>query len=502
MKVCKTLGDLDLSKDSHSSASRLLEIIVSGKNEVLESPMCKEIGAQKILDGWDLISSSNDNSSKLNSILLDIELSNRSKFGPRSIAKPWVERRESVISYYKIGKTAKVLSNPTDQLTPRLRPLSLDSSINYLKSTTNSGLPFLVKKRNVKAGLLTNFQSLLDREDPCILFTRTQENDKTRNVWGYPIADTLVEMSVYQPLLSYQRKLPWRAALRKAEDVDLGITKLLTTSQLLDQYNISLDAGEWDASIKPDNQAYYFKYVKSLFQNTSHDIIERQQFRFGNIGLLTPDGVYCGPHGIPSGSTHTNECGSVVQRGIAMEFSPLSAINCQVQGDDGAYSVKYPEQFLNHFKDYGIKINDEKSYISKDFIIYLQNLYHLDYMNNSTKLVHGIYPTYRALLRICYLERFEDFSEDEISGKDYFAIRTIMILENCKHHPLFQELVRYIYNLDKYKLNVSDEGLDNFVKRKFKQDGKDVSFTSNQYGDNVKGLKDFETVKLIRSFSV
>jgi hypothetical protein len=43
-------------------------------------------------------------------------------------------------------------------------------------------------------------------------------------------------------------------------------------------------------------------------------------WRFGNIGLITPDGVKDGPHGVPSGSTFTLEVNSIAQILIAKEF--------------------------------------------------------------------------------------------------------------------------------------------------------------------------------------
>ena len=103
-------------------------------------------------------------------------------------------------------------------------------------------------------------------------------------------------------------------------------------------------------------------------------------------------------------------------------------------------------------------------------------------------------------MRIVYQERFNDFSEDKISGKDYYAIRTLSILENCKHHPLFRELVKYVVKLDKFDLDVSDQGISAYVRMREKQDGKDVRFTEYKRGDGL-GIKSFESYKLAREFS-
>lgn len=262
---------------------------------------------------------------------------------------------------------------------------------------------------------------------------------------------------------------------------------------------LALTLPTFDNTVKLTLQDYAFKvYYPSLFQKSYHPELAAHGERFNTIGLVTPDGILYGPHGIPSGSAYTNETGSVVQYGISQDFDE-ELTNSQTQGDDGAYATSDPEALKDHFRSYGLVVNDDKSYISDDFVVYLQNLYHKDYMKDG--IISGIYPVYRALLRIVYQERFNDFSEDEISGKDYYAIRTLSILENVKHHPLFKELVNYVVKLDKYNLEVSDQGIIAYVKMREKQDGKDVRFTEYKRGDGF-GIKDFESYKLAKELSI
>jgi len=330
------------------------------------------------------------------------------------------------------------------------------------------------------------------------MFTRTQENNKTRTVWGYPLAAILDEMQFYRPLLEYQRDIPWRAALRNADDIDSAITQLIIHARDQKKSLVSIDFSNFDNSVKKILQKYAFEvYFPSLFQYKYRPELALHGERFNTIGLVTPDSIKYGPHGIPSGSAYTNEVGSVVQHGISLDYDEELKYS-QVQGDDGAYAVSDPEAFKEHFRSYGLDVNDDKSYISDEFIVYLQNLYHTDYTDKG--LICGIYPTYRALLRIVYQERFNDFSEDDISGKDYYAIRTLSILENVKHHPLFRDFVKYVVGLDKYDLNVSDQGISAYIKMREKQDGKDVRFTEYKRGDNF-GIKSFSSYKLAREFS-
>jgi len=469
--------------------------IETGSSDIFTNPILNDMSADDVLSGWDNIFRSSE---KINKPLMELETSNRSKFGPRSIAIPWMERKESVESYFGLSSLGDDLSAPVPILN-RLRPLDIGTASLYLKNNSNSGLPFYMKKKNVKSTVLSEdvFRKLIARRDPCVLFTRTQENKKTRTVWGYPIADTLREMQFYRPILDIQKRLGWRAALSTPEVVDRGVTDIINTALKQNLEILSIDFSSYDASVKSGLQKSAWSYIKQMYQSKYHAEIDDIADRFLRIGLITPDGIMSGPHGVPSGSTFTNEIDSIVQYLVAYRCRDILHIDkCQIQGDDGLYIVSDPVRVSEHFKNYGLSVNMDKSIVAKDHAIYLQSLFHNDY-RDSTGLISGIYPTYRALTRIMFLERFEDFEKDDISGKDYFAIRTISILENCKHHPLFRELVLYVLSLDKYKLQVSEQGLLNYVKRLNDQEGKDVSFKEWSYGEDVRGIKAFETYKII-----
>lgn len=355
----------------------------------------------------------------------------------------------------------------------------------------------MLKKVKVKPDLIKNFKTWLKNEYPGILFTRTQELGKTRDTICPSVADTVNEMMYYRPLLDVQRKLPWRAALNSPDEIDAAITKLFdkvkSDSKL---YLVSIDFKNYDKSIKGGLQYAAWNYIKQRFQKQYHSAIDYIAQRFKFLPVVTPDGIIYGPHGVPSGSTFTNELDSIVQYLVAsscefVEFLEL----CQIQGDDGVYITTDPDGLIKCFEKYGLEVSIDKTDVSKEFCVFLQSLYHNDYSRDG-KLV-GVYSTYRALNRIVHLERFEDLS-DEISGKDYFAIRTISILENCKHHPLHKELVKYVYSIDKYKLAYSDQGLKQYISRIARQDGKDITFRNWQYGENLGGINEFETVKILR----
>ena len=112
-------------------------------------------------------------------------------------------------------------------------------------------------------------------------------------------------------------------------------------------------------------------------------------------------------------------------------------------------------------------------------------------------MITGIYPTFRALNRLCYQERFSSFKEFDLKGSDYYSLRTLSILENCKDHPLFEELVKFIASKDKYNLEVSDKGITNYVNFVSSTEGF-VGDVVNQHGDDLKGIKSWESFKLVK----
>lgn len=489
------LNQLDLDADVIQRLSQYLDLVVRGNSNIYVTPIAKDHNPETILKEWDSIY--NANKDKINVNLDNLEMSNRMKFGPRSIAKPWKERKDDTLAYFK-GRSCNI--NLSDLITNEkkesLRPISLDRASQYLRNSSNSGLPYFKKKGLIKTSALQNFDKIVSKEYPCILFTRTQEGNKTRDVWGYPIADTLRELMYYHPLLNYQKVKLWRAALRGPSSIDDCVSKMLVEANKLGFYLLSIDFSKYDKTVQEYLQRMSFNYIKSKYQASYHDNIDNIAKRFNTIGIVHPSGITSGSHGVPSGSTFTNEVDSIAQYLIASKSGVVIPNMLQIQGDDGCYVLKSQndvDRLFKTFEEAGLDVNRDKSYVSKDFIVYLQCLYDIHYNNNN--FIGGIYPTYRALNRILFQEHYSDFEEFGLKGIDYYSIRTLSILENCKYHPLFKEFVQFIKKYDKYSLKFSQDGLNkyNFMS---KQENGTVGVIINQHGDVVSGLRNFEAYKI------
>jgi hypothetical protein len=311
------------------------------------------------------------------------------------------------------------------------------------------------------------------------------------------MADTLLEMMYYSPLLEYQKRLPYRKALLGPSSVDIAMTELVLKAVKTKRWIFSSDISHYDADTKRTMQSLAFKYFKSLFQESSLGMLDYIEKRFLTIGLLTPYGILKGEHQIPSGSTFTNEVGSESLKNNAISVKGIIEQEFQVQGDDGVFigTTIQIEELKKRFRDSGYELNESKSDLSRNHAVYLQHLYHVDYLKDG--LIGGIYPVYRALNKIIFQERWATFEDFGIKGIDYYSIRTICILENCKYHPLFKELVKFVFKHDKYSLDYSDQGLRKYVQMIFETSGAG-EILKHQYGDDLNGFKSFETVKLIK----
>lgn len=398
-----------------------------------------------------------------------------------------------------------------------LRPISYSNAFDKLKSNTSAGLPHLTSKSNWKLRFIKKlnefypnqafdeqcrlfFLESSDKKFYAITFTRTQENEKTRNVWGYPAEKVLLEQRYYIPLLNEQKKKFWRSALSDADNIDFHVTTLMNQANVLGRHLVSVDFKGFDNSVSPNLSTRAFDFIRQLFQSGELydfelNLISRD---FTTLPIFTPFRIFEGSHGVPSGSTFTNEIDSIVQFGVAKSSGVIHEL-CQVQGDDGLYIVEESgyDTLIKTFEKFGLNLSKDKSDFSKEYCNYLQKLYHPHFrMQNG--VIPGVYSTYRALIRLVYPEREPEFGKLKSSGvslADYNRIRAIQILENCKNHPLHKNLVYFVMDLwSEEGLQVKDAAVINYSNAVRDED---LAYKGNQYGGDLDGWNSFKTVQII-----
>lgn len=489
---------LDLFKQdfTESGWNRLtsnLNRIRKGNTTVLITPLAKREGVSNIYKEWDAIFSSN--SSLMNDNLLELEMKNKAKFGPRSIAKPWSEIEGQTRSSFEIARVhcGNLVTNPPfSNDIGSLRPIGVVNSARLTRSNTSAGCPTMLKKGAVRDYTLDDFQNQLDRDLPMVPFIRTQEQEKTRLVYGYPYVDVIQENRYFTPLFDKLAVQPCFAGFRGPDAVNTSMTELIHEASRLGYVCVSGDIENFDNSVGYDLQKCAFDEIAKYFQPNYHPEIEEIFERFNSKPLITPDSLWNGSHGIPSGSNFTGVVGSLVNRMVnqqPLEFS-------QFLGDDFGSITSDVEQIFGNYTQFNLKLNRDKTLVKPSSFVYLQRQHDIDYIVDGE--CKGIYPTWRALNRLIHPESFSNFNDFDLSGRDYFAIRGLSILENCKYHPLFEEFVKFWLSIDKYKVP-SNKGISSYVK--MMEYSKGSLGTTNQYGDDIRGIKDFESYKLALRYS-
>jgi hypothetical protein len=273
--------------------------------------------------------------------------------------------------------------------------------------------------------------------------------------------------------------------------VSRNITRMISESIRLGLPCVSGDISRFDASFGTELQSAVFSEFRYLMQESAESGLADVAYRFGNKPFIIGDDIYYGAHGIPSGSQLTNLVGSVGNRKVC----DLPAELTQFLGDDFAAVTGRPEYLFDKYGSCGLELNKEKTVIANGYFLYLQNLFHPDYMEDGE--IKGVYPTYRALNRLIYPERFSDFESFDLDGKSYFAIRSLSILENCRYHPLFEKFVIWWLQYEKYAIP-SNQSIANYVKYVNATTGS--LGTMNQLGDGVRGLTKFASYQIARRF--
>lgn len=498
MKIANLTGLRDsISTDANAKLSNVLNNTVAGSNKVVYSPVAERLNRDGgILTTYKKFYESLDKSD-WPSELIELELKQITKIGPRSIQKPWSERRESAFETFK-PSTATAACSPgkspikTRDLN-RLRPVSNDTALKKIKKSTSSGLPDMMQKGKAITDGNTKSEGW-----PAVLYTRTQEQGKTRDVWGISLNTILVEQPFFLPVLDWMKKQSWLAALSGPETVNDSMHDIITSAVSNGFKIVSTDFNSFDANTKGPARDCAWNDFTSLYQSKYHDEIRDISFNFSNVGLVTPEGIIEGDHGTPSGSMFTTPIGSLAHANLLTSYGTVELDRCLILIDDCTLTLKDDEDVLNyldHCNTWGYETNKDKTFVSDICAIFLQHLYHPSLTVDGK--IKGVYPISRAFNRLCYLERFNEFVKDGLTGKDFFAIRSLAILECTKYHPSFTVFVKFWLSLDKYPSLPSDNSIKMYIERLKQKDGAE-GLIKNQYGDDIRGIKSWKSYLLIK----
>jgi len=397
--------------------------------------------------------------------LYDAELGQASKVGPISIMLPFAERRLDLYKYYckdKVQNNVIVhLERAFYRILSRipkhtLRPVSLDEAFVQMPKGTNLGSPFFRKSSTLYPELL-KAASLIEKSgfdvtkhnDPCMLYWRGQSAGldkpvKQRAVWGYPHKISLHELRLMIPLISEFKKFPEFAALVSNDAVNVRVTSMLRDKHA--KYCVDFSSFDQFAGPLIDMA---FGLMRAAFHRSAEPLIDFVQDRFKRIPLLTPDGLWNGEHGVPSGAGPTNWIDSMVNWIIAEAFADaegIKLVKALFQGDDGVYEFSRdpdPAALVEFVSRIGMYIGFDKGGTSIDTVLYLQNVHMSNYIVDGLNV--GVRPLERLLSGLLGFETPRDKTWRPVDT----TFRWLQQMENARFHPQFERLSRLLYQYDR-----------------------------------------------------
>lgn len=295
--------------------------------------------------------------------------------------------------------------------------------------TGSAGLTFWgVKKKDAETRAYERGLQIIrgqKRPEPCIAFARTQFNDKTRLVWGYPYSMTAIEGLFARPLIEEFKKgiTPMAFAMPTYE---LG--GHLRVSSYHKRWAYSLDVKSFDSAASAELIHEAFKILKTWFNLEDHEGVSnvplskiwkicRDYFIYTYI-VMPDKNVYKGKRsGVPSGSYFTQMIDSIINTiyvgAISYRFNMfVDKKDFLVLGDDVLFwsnrDLGLSDLASFGSKLFGVTFNAEKS--SK--FRFDQKLHYL-----GRDWVKGV-PTLdldEILIRMTQPERFRKYPKDKKS---------------------------------------------------------------------------------------
>nr|QXV86691.1 MAG: RNA-dependent RNA-polymerase [Picobirnavirus sp.] len=525
-----------LTRDGYDRLRTYLGKVAKGQPNVYNAPFAKGQTMSKILADWKqtLVSIRDKWPS-----LWDFEIDLANKVGPMSVQLPVSERLTDVAHYYYDTHLSSqpILPEAINRVQDELRMLrgmrirGISATVDKMKKSTNSGLPFFTKRRNVIQDTIPCVSKYSDwRHGPTVFGTLnntdwelsavigwrgqeggpTEEDVKQRVVWMFPMSVNINELQVYQPLIELCQKFNLVPAWVSMDSVDREITNLFDTKGSEDLV-VCTDFTRFDQHFNKDMQDAAKSILKFLLSNekSSQDWLENVypiKYCIPLIWSMTDWGVtsFKGWHGMASGSGGTNADETLTHRTLQHEAAILNDSHLNPHsmclGDDGV--LTYPgitvDDVIAAYKSHGQECNNTKQYAATQDCVYLRRWHHSDYRLNGVCV--GVYSTCRALGRLRYLERFMD---PEYWSPQMVALRQLSILENCKWHPLKEQFVRFCMKRDKYRLGIDIPGflsdITHIAEEAIDHMPDFLGYTKTLQGEGPSGISEWWIVQYLKS---
>jgi hypothetical protein len=461
-------------------------------------------------------------------LIADWDISKSEKFGPQGGSAPLKERLDTFEEYFNHLASPAIISDPkwkqakltaiqrlrfNEAGSPAASKAVVDRGMSEDKYNTNSGYPLFKKRKSPEAReeAIAESSTSIEKKFPCTLGTRAtmgKTGKSARNIFMASMAVNVQGQRYQQPLQDYLRKLhddfflPWEGW----DACQLNISKRWD-----DGLKFGADYTKMDQHFNLWHGLEVYDVIKHFFRRTYWSELESTIRYVFSVPIITNLGYVDQDHAMPSGSEWTNFLETLwnyiftiyLEIKYHLEFSTKMGI-----GDDQLWILKgkwdakginwVTNIVIKEFELAGLPGNKDKQEVSMDKTGFLQRFMCSDWNGQDGKIrAAGVYSLVRNVTSQVYPERYHN---EEDWDSDMFALRVIMIAENCCNHPEFKWYVQEF--IAKSNPNIlewvrkSDAKLTETQRR-----AKNIANflpTYNQEKQNMSILN-FETVKLLRA---
>nr|UAW00442.1 MAG: RNA-dependent RNA polymerase [Porcine picobirnavirus] len=468
MKIKSFSQELQTRIDRSEGYQRALATLLNGKEATRRSWVYEKVDPAEVLSSWmeRLTQLESDEDLKL---IAEWDLGKASKFGPQGEVAPFSERQETLKEYWEHLSCPTIFSTPLWEKAIKATILDLgfnqsgspvsydrvvDRGLGENKYTTSSCDP-LFQRRKLPSSIAQAVQAATDgtwKKYYPVLGSRAtmgKVGKEARWIFMFPFSVNLVEQSFQQPLQDYIRSkrveffTPWEGW----ESVQKVISS--KSSHLL---KFGCDYTKMDQHFNYWHAEQCYHVIKHFFHPKYWDRLhESIEYTF-NCDIVAAEYLIEGPHAMPSGSGWTNFLETmfnfILLHYLEMKFH-LKFEGAMGIGDDQLYFIDYEgdvdgltELIVRTFNECGLDSQSQKQEVHYTHTTFLQRSIWATWngVDDSTPWA-GVYPTVRALTSEIYPEMYHN---DDDWDAETFALRCLMIMENCNQHPLFKEFCIFI----------------------------------------------------------
>nr|AVX53255.1 RNA-dependent RNA polymerase [Marmot picobirnavirus] len=512
------------------SFQQALKRLQEGKAETPRSWVYEDKSSEWIKDTWSkqLLKVCEEKDLK---VISEWDLDKLSKFAPQGGVAPFDKRLETLKEYWahlspsgtfqtREWKRAQQLAIKHLGFNKTGTPISVEAVVNRGfeedKLNTSSGDPLFRKRKSAEA----IDQAIRAAKDGTwntylpVLGSRAsmgKTGEEARWIFMFPMSVNLVEQSFMYPVMDYIRSrlgkgeeefsqffAPWDGYDR--------VQAILSSFRNEKVIFFGSDYTKMDQHFNFYHAVQVYEVIKHYFQPQFQEGLFNSIHYTFHCSVVTPRGLLLGPHALPSGSGWTNFLESVFN--LILWFYIKITSNLKIKcamgiGDDqlimieGKHDLKKLAEFVvNKFKLVGMDANPSKQEVAHDMAAFLQRRSYT-FWSVDGKYLAGVYPTCRALTSEIFPEFYHN--EKQWSSKT-FALRCLMIAENCVNHPAFREFVLFIAQGNSNIIDFAKSN-DKFILREWKIAKSIANFvpTYNQEKANVSPLR-FKSIAILREY--